>query len=63
MIDKLGLKKPSGGEIVEERDAQMRSQYIDPIEHFPNKIDQLLTVLTRVSPTTVLLPTASLCFV
>ncbi len=24
-----------------ERDAQMRSQYIDPIENFSNKIDQL----------------------
>jgi hypothetical protein len=26
----------------------MRSQCIDPIEDFPNKIDQLLNVLNRV---------------
>lgn len=33
----------------EIRDAQMRSQYIDPIEDFPNKIDQLLDALNRVN--------------
>jgi len=26
----------------------MRSKYIDPIEHFPDKIDQLLDALNRV---------------
>jgi hypothetical protein len=32
-----------------ERDEQMRSKYFDPIEHFPDKIDQLLDALNRVS--------------
>jgi hypothetical protein len=27
---------------------QMRSRYIDPIENFPNQIDQLLEALNRV---------------
>jgi hypothetical protein len=27
----------------------MRSQYFDPIEHFPDKIDQLLDAINRVS--------------
>jgi hypothetical protein len=26
----------------------MRSEYFDPIEHFPEKIDQLLNALNRV---------------
>ena len=32
----------------EERDALMRSPYVDPIEHFPKKMDQLLDALHRV---------------
>ena len=34
---------------MEEYDEQMRSQYVDPIEGFPRKIDQLLDALNRVS--------------
>jgi len=44
----LGLKKRNEEEIHEERDAFMRSEYFDPIEHFPEKIDQLLNALNRV---------------
>ena len=32
----------------QERDELMRAQYRDPIEHFPDKIDQLLDALNRV---------------
>jgi len=39
-----GLKEQSD----EERDALMRSEYFDPIQHFPEKIDQLLNALNRV---------------
>ncbi len=35
----------------EERDALMRSEYFDPIERFPDKIDQLLDALNRVCRT------------
>ncbi len=34
--------------MIEERDEEMRNQYYDPIEHFPDKIDQLLDALNRV---------------
>ena len=27
----------------------MRSQYFDPIEHFPDRIDQLLDAINKVS--------------
>ena len=30
------------------RDAQMRSQYVDLIENFPNQIDKLLDAINRV---------------
>ncbi len=33
---------------LDKRDEQMRRQYYDPIEHFPDKIDQLLDALNRV---------------
>jgi hypothetical protein len=46
--DILGLKKATEEEIFEERDFRMRSQYFDPIEHFPDRIDQLLESLNRV---------------
>ncbi len=46
--DILGLKKPTEEEIQEERDAIMHSQYFDPIQNFPEKIDQLLEALNRV---------------
>ena len=35
--------------MMEERDEEMRSKYYDPIEHFPDRIDQLLDALNRVS--------------
>ncbi|CAF1550598.1 unnamed protein product, partial [Rotaria sordida] len=43
-----GLKKLSRSEIQEERDSQMRSQYFDSIENFPDKIDQLLEAINKV---------------
>ena len=42
------MRRPTEEELLEERDAQMRGQYIDPIEYFPDKIDQLLDALNRV---------------
>ena len=38
----------------------MRSQYFDPIEHFPERIDQLLDALNRVCSSLVTL--SILCF-
>ncbi len=35
-------------ELIEQRDGQMREKYCDPIETFPNKIDQLLDALNEV---------------
>ncbi|CAF4146169.1 unnamed protein product, partial [Adineta steineri] len=32
----------------EEQDCRMRSQYFDPIENFPDRIDQLLEALNRI---------------
>ncbi|CAF4142543.1 unnamed protein product [Adineta steineri] len=32
----------------EERDCRMRSQYFDPIENFPDRIDQLLEALNKI---------------
>jgi hypothetical protein len=34
--------------MLEERDEVMRNKYYDPIERFPDKIDQLLDALDRV---------------
>ena len=48
MDDVLGLKKASASEIEAERDRRMRSLYVDPIEHFPEKVDRLLLVLNDV---------------
>ncbi|CAF0834299.1 unnamed protein product [Rotaria sordida] len=42
-----GLKKASELEIQEERDSQMRSQYFDPIETFPHRMDQLCEAINR----------------
>jgi hypothetical protein len=47
------LKKPSPAEIHEENDVRMRSQYFDSIEHFPDKVDQLLDAINRVSYQTI----------
>ncbi len=35
-------------EMLEERDEIMRNRYCDPIELFPDKMDQLLDALNRV---------------
>ncbi|CAF0947824.1 unnamed protein product [Adineta steineri] len=43
-----GLNKLNQSEIQEERDCRMRSQYIDPIENFSNRIDQLLEAVNRI---------------
>ena len=32
----------------EDYDEQMRSKYVDPLENFPKKIDQLFVALDRV---------------
>jgi hypothetical protein len=42
------LKKPTDEQIMEERDSQMRSLYFDPIENFPDRMDQLLESLYQV---------------
>ncbi|CAF4130402.1 unnamed protein product, partial [Adineta steineri] len=34
--------------IQEERDCRMRSQYIDPVESFRHKIDQILEAVNRI---------------
>ncbi|CAF3624741.1 unnamed protein product [Adineta steineri] len=44
----LSLKKLNQSEIQEERDCRMRSQYFDPIENFPDKIDQLLEAFNKI---------------
>jgi uncharacterized protein YneF (UPF0154 family) len=43
-----GLKKPNELEIQEERDKQMRSQYLDPCDALPIKINQLSEAIDRV---------------
>ena len=50
----LGWKKATEEELQEERDVIMRSQYFDPIERFPEKIDQLLDALNRVCRTFIM---------
>jgi hypothetical protein len=44
----LGIGKRNQFEEFEKQDELMRNQYYDPIEHFPDKIDQLLDALNRV---------------
>ena len=44
----LGLKKPSEAEIYADHDRRMRSLFFDPIEKFPDKIDQLLVTIDKV---------------
>ncbi|CAF0849209.1 unnamed protein product [Adineta steineri] len=43
-----GLKKLNQSEIQEERDCRMRSQYFDPIQNFPDRIDQLLEAFDKI---------------
>ena len=45
----LGLKSVTEAEIQAGRDAQMHEEHHDPIERFPEKIDQLLFALNEVS--------------
>ncbi len=44
----IGLKKLNKLELHPIQDAQIRSQYMNPIEALPNKIDQLLDALNQV---------------
>ncbi len=44
----LGIWQPSKLELQKERDVLMRCEYHDPIERFPEKIEQLLEALNRV---------------
>ncbi|CAF3719120.1 unnamed protein product, partial [Adineta steineri] len=43
-----GLKKLNQTEIQEERDCRMRSQYVDSIDIFSNRIDQLLEAFDKI---------------
>ena len=42
------MKKLNEEEKHAQTDALMRSEYFDPIERFPDKVDQLLDALNRV---------------
>ncbi|CAF0847103.1 unnamed protein product [Adineta steineri] len=44
----LSLKKLTQSDIQEERDCRMRSQYVDSIDNFSNRIDQLLEAFDRI---------------
>jgi hypothetical protein len=44
----LGIWKPSELEVQNERDVLIHSEYHNPIERFPEKMDQLLEALNRV---------------
>jgi hypothetical protein len=43
-----GWRKPTKAEIYEAQDALMRQEYFDPIEGFPDRIDQLLEAINHV---------------
>ena len=51
---RLGLGRLSELRRHEEYDEQMRSKYVDPVEAFPEKMDQLMAALERVRWTRVL---------
>ncbi|CAF3583489.1 unnamed protein product, partial [Adineta steineri] len=42
------LRRPNVEEIYEIQDSRMRSHYVDPIENFPNIIDQFLEAIDRI---------------
>ncbi|CAF4464962.1 unnamed protein product, partial [Adineta steineri] len=42
------IGKRSGLKILEEQNEEIHIKYYDPIEQFPNKIDQLLAALNRI---------------
>lgn len=48
LFSSLGLKKKDDWEKFERYDQRMRQQYFDPIEGFPNKVEQLFEVLEQV---------------
>ncbi|CAF0867741.1 unnamed protein product [Adineta steineri] len=48
LFDILDLRRPNVEEIYELEDSRMHSQYVDPIENFPDKIDQLLEAIDRI---------------
>ena len=52
---RLGLRKVATEERYEERDARMRSQYLNPMELLPVRIDQLFVTLNQVCLKQVLL--------
>lgn len=56
----IGLGKANELQQMIERDEQMRTKYLDPIEQFPEKIDQLLEALNRVS-TQISISSFSIC--
>jgi len=47
LLSKFYLDKRSVSEIIKEGDAEMYRKYYDPIEHFPDKIDELLDIFNR----------------
>ena len=51
----LGLGRSTDLCRQEDYDEEMRSKYVDPVENFPNKMDQLLDALDRVRDS-ILLP-------
>ena len=44
----LGLTRFNEEDLMAERDTQMRGKYYDPIEKFPDRIDQLFVALDKV---------------
>ena len=56
----LGLRKE---EMMNEDDERLRLTYCDPIENFPDKIDQLLAALDRVRLSTLLVGSAYVFFI
>ncbi len=47
-FEKIRLGIQNELKIIVERDEEMRSKYYHPMEHFSDKIDQLLNALNRV---------------
>ncbi|CAF3968546.1 unnamed protein product [Adineta steineri] len=48
LFDILDLRRPNVEEIYELQDSRMHSQYVDPIENFPDIIDQFLEAIDRI---------------
>ena len=49
IVKRVGLKKLNEEELQEQYDTTMREKYKDPVEQFPEKIDELFTALAKVS--------------